>query len=160
MRKVVSIYVDPEAYSEMKRLCHNTGVSVSSRIDDLIKEWVQQATGKKFAENPIEYEGLKREHFKIVKDLDSIQNRLLRLKVYESLKQTAVKVGLNREYTNVREVSGRFLQEWAGLKEHAHLFITLLELVQRKHEVERQLDGVRTRSSLKQKEELDMPTLF
>ena len=69
MKKVVSIYVDPAAYSELKQVCRSMGVSVSSKLDELIKEWVREATGKKFLESPIDYEGLKRRHLKLIQEL-------------------------------------------------------------------------------------------
>jgi hypothetical protein len=149
MKKVVSIYVDPEAYEEMKRICHDLlDMSVSAELNELIKQFVQEHTGKKFEEAaPVDYEGLKRRHFKMVKELDRLDRHLEKKEVADELHRRIRRLKLDTEKLgNLSEVAPKLLDEWTRRgrsKEDAHVFIHYLELVQAKKQIELRLDELR-----------------
>ena len=146
MRKTVSIYIDPDSYDELKGLCHSIGVSVSSKMNELIGKAVAELKGEEYRDTVLKlnYEALKKSYRDAIKELDSLEKDLKHKKVYEDLKVLAIQVGVDtKDFTNVQEISGPFLEQWPGRPEHAHLFIDLMECVQRKHKIEHQLEGIR-----------------
>jgi hypothetical protein len=144
VRKVVSIYVDPDGYNEMKRLCHSLGVSVSSKMDELIKGWVREATGKEYAETPVNYKGLKNKHHRLERYMNQLQKMLMKQGYFKDLAEAALSHGIDRNtYSNVYEVSVKLMKEWEGPRGPLHLFITFLEEAREKKRIERQLEEIR-----------------
>ena len=145
----MSIYIDPDSYDELKGLCHGIGVSVSSKMNELIGKAVAELKGEEYRDTvlKLDYEALKKSYREIVKELDSLEKSLKDQEVYEDLKVLAVQVGVDtKDFTNVQEISGPFLEQWTGRPEHAHFFIDLMECVQRKHQIEHQLEGIRKKA--------------
>ena len=149
MKKVVSIYVDPEAYMEMKQLCRDRlGVSVSQKLDELIRQWVEEATGKEFREAVREdYGAMKQQHIKMVKELDRLERHLKKKKVLDDLVRMVQKSGLDTgTFNNLDEVALKLLDAWTRLEhssEDAHIFISYLELARDKKQLEQQLGELR-----------------
>jgi len=149
MKKVVSIYVDPEAYMEMKQLCRDRlGVSVSQKLDELIRQWVEEATGKEFKEAVREdYGAMKQQHIKMVKELDRLERHLKKKKVLDDLVGMVQKLGLDTgTFNNLDEVALKLLDAWTRLEhssEDAHIFISYLELARDKKQLEQQLGELR-----------------
>jgi len=147
MKKIVSVYVEPEQYEEMKRICRDVlDTSVSAKLNEMIKQFVSEHSGKEIGEAaPVDYEGLKRCHFKMVKELDRLDRHLG--KVAAELHKLIRRLGLDTEtFSNLSEVSVKLLDEWTRRghgEEDAHVYIHYLELVREKKRVERHLDEIR-----------------
>ena len=109
-RKAVTLYLDEVAYKRLQELIKPK--KISREIDDLIKRRIAELEGREY--NPLEeadYEALKREHNRLVREAEKLQRHLKRLKVYSQL--------LNL------------------MKEDAHQFITLLETICSKRKIAR-----------------------
>ena len=145
-RGQVSLYIDKDSYKRLKELvapepvCHEVDRFIAQRIAELEDREYDPL-------EHIDYEALKKEYKGVIKELDSLEKDLKHKDVYEDLKVLAVQVGVDtKDLTNVQEISGPFLEQWQGRPEHAHLFIDLMECVQRKHQIEHQLEGIRKKA--------------
>jgi len=122
---------------------------VSQEIDGLIGKRVSELEGGEYdpAEH-VDIQALHGEHQRVVRDLDRLQNNLLKKGVYKDLAQLAFKVGLDRkDYANAAEISSEFLNQWTGPKEYALEFVNVMETAKRKHEVEKLLsDAIAARN--------------
>jgi len=122
---------------------------VSQEIDGLIGKRVSELEGGEYdpAER-VDVQALHVEHQRVVRDLDRLQNKLLKKGVYKDLAQLAFKVGLDKkDYANAAEISSEFLNQWTGPKEYALEFVNVMETAKRKHEVEKLLsDAIAARN--------------
>ena len=63
----MSLYLDPDIYEELKRLCRSRGVSVSREIDELIRKRVAELEGREYdVFEEADYEAVKREYPRLV----------------------------------------------------------------------------------------------
>jgi len=146
-RKAVTLYLDEVAYKRLQELIKPK--KISREIDDLIKRRIAELEGREY--NPLEeadYEALKREHNRLVREAEKLRRHLKRRKVYKQLLQLAFNLGMKEDLSNLDEVVPKILDGWDGWKEDAHQFITLLETIHSKREIERKLEEIRMRKSL------------
>ena len=147
-RKTVSLYLDPDAYEELKRLCRSRGVSVSREIDELIRKRVAELKGREYdVFEEADYEAVKREYQRLVKEADRLKKLLekrgTRRKLLELTRRILEEKGLERVGDRLREVSAEILRRWKGSRDDAHLYISLLELEKKKAEASRRLEEIR-----------------
>jgi len=148
MRKVTTLYLDPEAYSELKQLCSSLGISVSNKMDELVKKAVKELKGEEYtdAAKAINYEDLKRQHSRLDRDEEALTKKLRQRKVYDDLCSLAYKLGLDfKNCSNIDEVAPKLLREWDGGGD-VHEFITLAETIWEKRQVERRLSEIRMKN--------------
>ena len=146
-RKAVTLYLDEVAYKRLQELIKHK--KISREIDDLIRRRIVELEGGGY--NPLEdmdYEGLKREHNRLVREAEKLRRHLKRRKVYKQLLQLAFNCGMKENLSNLDEVTPKILDSWDGWKEDAHQFITLLETIRNKREIEQKLEEIRLRKSL------------
>jgi len=150
-RKTITVYIDEGGYKRLRELI--APKSISRELDDLIKKRIAELEGREY--NPLEsadYEELKREHSRLVREVEKLERHLKRRRVYDDLLKLAYDVDVKireRDLSNIEEIAPKILDEWDGLKEDAHQFITLLETVRDKWEIERKLEEIRKRRVLK-----------
>lgn len=142
----VTLYIDKGRYQELKEIIRPK--KISQELDDLILQRLFELRGNVKAEDQIDYDGLKKEHVRLLKDVEKFDRLLKDRNVYERLKNLAYDSGLEwdgRILDNLDKVSKGLLTQWKGVPEDAHTFISLLEAIQRKSEIEQQLELVRLR---------------
>ena len=142
-RKAVTLYLDEVAYKRLQELIKPKKISLE--IDDLIKRRIAELEGGEY--NPLEeadYEALKREHNQLVREAEKLRRHLKRRKVYSQLLQLAFNLGMKEDLSNLDEITPKILDSWDGWKEDAHQFITLLETIRSKREIEQKLEEIRT----------------
>lgn len=145
-KRVVTLYLNAGSYGELKRVCSRLGVSVSSKVDEWIRKGLQESTGEDYGIEKADYEELKRAHQRLIREVDRIERYLKKRRVYNDLLKLAYDVSAKireRDLSNIGEIAPKILSEWDGLKEDAHQFITLLETVRDKWEIERRLEETR-----------------
>ena len=160
VKRPVTLYLDSDQYELLKKTCIATGVSVSTKVDELIRHSIAETTGEKGeAVNPVDYEDLKRRHIKMVAELDKLYKRLEKTKRSDDMVEFAQKLGLDtKNFTNLTELAPTMLEKWhaqGGLKEHMHLFIAYLELLRDKRQLEASLEE--TRRKMAQEAEPSQP---
>jgi len=145
VKRPVTLYLDSEQYELLKKTCIATGVSVSVKVDELIRHSIAETTGEKGeAGNPVDYEDLKRRHIKMVAELDKLYKRLEKTKRFDDMVEFAQKLGLDtKNFSNLTGLAPTMLEKWNGLEEHLHLFISYLELLRDKRQVEANLKETR-----------------
>ena len=144
----MSLYLDPDAYEELKRLCRSRGVSVSREIDELIRKRVAELKGREYdVFEEADYEAVKREYQRLVKEADRLKKLLekrgTRRKLLQLTRRILEEKGLERVGGRLREVSAEILRRWKGNRDDAHLYISLLELEKKKAEASRRLEEIR-----------------
>ena len=146
-KKVRTLYLTSSSYQRLKDLV--SPKPVSQEIDGLIGKRVSVLEGGEYdpAER-VDIQALHVEHQRVIRDLDRLQNKLLKKGVYKDLAQLAFKVGLDKkDYANAAEISSEFLNQWTGPKEYALEFVNVMETAKRKHEVEKLLsDAIAARN--------------
>ena len=153
-RKTITVYIDEEAYKKLRKLIKPK--KISQELDDLIKQRIAELEGREY--NPLEeadYEALKREHNRLVREAEKLRRHLKGRKVYRQLLQLAFNLGMKEDLSNLDEVTPRILESWDGWKEDAHQFITLLETIRSKREIERKLEEIRMWPAYTRKREAD-----
>ena len=144
----MSLYLDPDVYEELKRLCRSRGVSVSREIDELIRKRVAELEGREYdVVEEADYEAVKREFFRLVQECDRLRKVLEKHGSRRKLLKLTVKImremGVEKIGGVLEEVSAEILRRWQGSRDDAHLYISLLELEKRKAEVLRRLEKMR-----------------
>ena len=139
-----TLYIDKELVDELRDLI--TPKKLSTELDELIKARVLELRGNVTPEDHIDYEASKKEHAKLVRQVEKLTSFLKGRDIYEPLETQAYASGLQwdgRLMNNLEKATKGILTGWKGVAEDAHTFISLLEAVKRKSEIERQLEKVR-----------------
>ncbi|MHA1632615.1 MAG: hypothetical protein ACTSXC_07420 [Candidatus Freyarchaeota archaeon] len=142
VRKTITVYLDEDAYKRLRELIKPK--KISQELDMLIKRRIAELEGREY--NPLEeadYEALKREHNRLVREAEKLRRHLKRRKVYNQLLNLTFNCGMKEDLSNLDEVTPEILDGWDGWKEDAHQFITLLETIRSKREIERKLEEIR-----------------
>ena len=144
----MSLYLDPDAYEELKRLCRSRGVSVSREIDELIRKRVAELEGREYdVVEEADYEAVKREYQRLVREADRLKKLLekrgTRRELFELTVEIMREIGVEKVGGVLEEVSAEILRRWKGSREDAHLYISLLELEKKKAEASRHLEEIR-----------------
>jgi len=150
LKRPVNLLLDYEAYEHLRKLALESGTSVSEMVNDYIRSKVAELRGgnMQLQAKAVSYEGLKSLHTRLVKEVDALERRLTKRKVYDELVGFAGQKGLNLEtLANLEDTMPKMLSEWKGLPEDMHQFITLLETVKRKRQVEEKLAEIRKQNA-------------
>jgi len=148
LKRITTVYLNPDIYEELKRLCRSRGVSVSREIDELIRRRVAELEGREYdVTAEADYEALKREFFRLVQECGRLRKVLEKRGTRRKLLQLTVEImremGVEKVGGVLEEVSAEILRRWKGSRDDAHLYISLLELEKRKAEVLKRLEKVR-----------------
>ena len=142
MRGTVTLHLDLELFQELRKAI--APAKISREIDDLMRKRIAELEGREYRqEEQVDYEALEREHVRLVREVDQQERWLRKRKVYDDLTRLAVKVGLTPDLSRLDEVAPKLRREWTGSPQDAHLFISLLEAVRARRELERKLDEIR-----------------
>ena len=143
--------IDRELHAWVKRYTKLRGISQRQFIEERIREFMKRVEGEEDMDSLEEvereerYEHLKNAHIKLVNEVNKLQRLLKKMKVYGKLVKFAVSLGLDtNKLSNLEELTPTMIEKWSGLQEEIHLFITLLESVKKKKEIEFQLASFRT----------------
>jgi hypothetical protein len=139
----VTLYVDGETFEVFRKAI--SPKPVSHELEEFMRKRVAELEGGEYRqEEHVDYEALERDHVRLVREVDRQEKWLRKRKAYDDLVKVALKVGLSpKDLSVLEEAAPKMMSEWKGLKEDVHLFITLLENVRAKRELERKLDEVR-----------------
>lgn len=142
VKRAVTLFIDGEAYQALRKAVYPK--KVSHEVEDLMRKRISELEGREYApQEHVDYEVLKRDHTRLIIEVDRLEKALVKRKVYDDLGRLAVKLGLTPDLRNLDEVAPKLLDEYKGLKEDTHQFLSLLETVKAKREVERKLDEIR-----------------
>jgi len=143
----VTLYLPKNDVERFKARCQSRGISMSQAILDLMRRELDGAEGQT-PQAPVDPEALERDHLKLAKDVDGLEKWLKRRRVHAELEALAAKLDLKPDVSNLDEVAPKILEEWkrnlGNVAEDAHVYITLLRKVQRKKQIENQLEAIRS----------------
>jgi len=146
-RRPTTLYLEWETYQRFKDAVSRVGKSASQEINDYIRRRLAELEGEGGEQPGVdvkEYEDLRSRHGKLAREMDSVEKRLRKRKVYEDLLDLAGELGLDAEtFSNLYKVIDSLLERWDGTKEDLHQFITYLELAKEKREIEHNLEEIR-----------------
>ncbi|HDD40283.1 MAG TPA: hypothetical protein ENG21_03440 [Nitrososphaeria archaeon] len=141
-RKAVTVYLDIAAYQKLRKLI--APKTISRELDDLIKKRIAELEGKEY--NPLEsadYEELKREYERLLKDTEKMERTLKKRGTYQKLIAVTDEIEEELGTKDLKTVIPMLLDRWKGPKEDAHLFINFLEKLKKMKDAERQLEKIR-----------------
>jgi hypothetical protein len=142
VKRAVTLFIDGEAYQALRKAVYPK--KVSQEVEDLMRKRVAELEGKQYEpQEQVDLGALKRDHARLIIEVDRLEKWLRKQKAYDDLGRLAVKLGLTPDLRNLDEVAPKLLDEYKGLKEDTHQFLSLLETVKAKREVERKLDEIR-----------------
>jgi len=143
-----TIFVQDPVWNKAKQLVQEKfGRCISDYLNEHLKQLISEFDGR---ETPFQeasrYENIKRQYSKLSEDVRLLTKRLNMEGVYQDLMGLAYSLGLDlNDLHNVAEVVPPLFRNWDGYVEHLHLFITLLEIGQKKKALERELTEIRRR---------------
>jgi len=146
LRRPRTVYLDDDMYQRLKEICRiKFNKPVSQEIDELIEKRLAELEGRPLSlAETNDYERLKREHNRLFRQAENIEKLLKRRKVYDSIVELAVRLGLDTQsLSNVDDVAPKLLKEWDGLTHYAHEFISMLETVREMKKIESKLREIR-----------------
>lgn len=141
-----SFYIEDELWIQVDRLVK---AGYAKNISQFVKEAVKMAVVSYMKDERFltvaDYERLKRRHILLANECRVLFRQIKRRgEIYDKLYALAQNCGLEfTSYSNLGEVVPKMVEKWDEAKEHLHLFITLLELVKEKVEVEAKLEAYR-----------------
>jgi hypothetical protein len=141
-----TIFVQDPVWQKAKLLIQEKfGKCISDYLNEHLKQLISEFDGRETAfQEASRYENVKRQYSKLVEDVRLLTKRLKKEGVYQDLMGLAYSLGLDMiDLHNVAEVVPQLFQKWDGYAEHLHLFITLLEIGQKKKALERELTEIR-----------------
>jgi len=141
-----TIFVQDPVWNKAKQLVQEKfGRSISDYLNEHLKKLVGELDGSETAfERASKYERLKHQYAKLSEDVRLLTTRLKKEGVYQELMGLAYSLGLDlSDLHNVAEVVPQLFEKWNGYTDHLHLFITLLEIGQKKKALERELTEMR-----------------
>ena len=144
---VKSFCVERPVYESLRAILSAQGRSISEEVNELLKKRLLELKGGEHptAEAP-DYEALKREHVQLMEESIRLTRLLQKTGEYDALIEMAENLGLNTEtLEKAEEVAAKLLQTWNGPKAPAHTLITLLETIQKRKQIEKQLEKIRTK---------------
>ena len=144
-RGQVTLYIDKVCYKQLQQLVKPK--KISHEVDDLIKARIFKLKDETVEHaDSIDYEALKKEQFNLLKKIEKLASRLKKRKTYDELEDIAYDSGLEwdgKTMNNRDKASKGVLKNWPGPREDAHTYLSFLEAVERKSEIERLLEIVR-----------------
>jgi len=141
-RKAVTVYLDIAAYQKLRKLI--APKTISRELDDLIKKRIAELEGKEY--DPLEsadYEELKREYERMLKDTEKMERTLKKRGTYQKLIAVTDEIEEELGTKDLKTVIPMLLDRWNEPKEDAHLFINFLEKLKKMKDAERQLEKIR-----------------
>jgi len=137
--------LDYDQYQKFKQVCAGLGATVSAKVDELIRNSIAETTGEKVeTTNPVGYEALKKQHLKMVSELDKLEKRLEKTGEFDNMADFVEKAGLDlKTYSNLTTMAPQMLEKWrgkGGAKEDMLIFLAYLELIKEKRQVEAKLE--------------------
>ncbi|MEM0008334.1 MAG: hypothetical protein QXR89_08780 [Candidatus Bathyarchaeia archaeon] len=144
---VKSFCVERAVYESLRAFLSAQGRSISEEVNELLKRRLAELKGGEQPPNGAQnYEALKREHVQLMEESIRLTKLLQKTGEYDALIEMAENLGLNTEtLENAEEVAAKLLQTWNGPKAPAHTLITLLETIQKRKQIEKQLEKIRTK---------------
>jgi len=145
---VKSFCVERPVYEALRTVLAGQGKSVSEEVNEFLKRRLAELKGQEqLGAEALDYEALKREHVRLMAEIMRLTRLLEKLEAYDALLDAAEKLGLNLEtFDNAEEATAKLMQTWEGSKAALHIFITLLETVQKKRGVEQKLKEIRLKA--------------
>ena len=135
-----NISVEPEPFSQLQKLVPN----VSAEINKFIKQRVSELNGKPYDATD-DYDKLKEEHIQLVSQVARLEKQLrTQADAFAEANQLLAELGVKPDLSNTDELIPKFLSAWKGSQEFMHEYISLIEIAEKKKQVEQRLKEIRS----------------
>ena len=118
-------------------------MSVSQEVENFMQHRLTELTGiqnQATLKEPVDYDAMSREHGKLAKEVDQLEKRLRKRKVFDDLSKLAVSLGVTpKDLSRLDEAEPKLLSRWTGATGDALQFISLLRSVRARNELERRM---------------------
>jgi len=126
-----SLYVDADVWDRVKVQAAKLGKSVNELINEFL--W-NLAFSDELRKLEYDYQGLKKDFVRLVRETRHIVATLKELGVYDQITSLAFKLGLKEDLSNIGEIIPKLTLEWAD-QDSLIVFIDLLETSKRKRDI-------------------------
>jgi hypothetical protein len=126
-----SLYVDADVWDRVKVQAAKLGKSVNELINEFL--W-NLAFSDELRKLEYDYQGLKKDFIRLVRETRHIVATLKELGVYDQITSLAFKLGLKEDLSNIGEIIPKLTLEWAD-QDSLIVFIDLLETSKRKRDI-------------------------
>jgi hypothetical protein len=128
-----SLYVDADVWDRVKVQAATLGKSVNELINEFL--W-NLAYSDELRKLEYDYQGLKKDFIRLVRETRHIVATLKELGVYDQITGLAFKLGLKEDLSNIGEIIPKLTLEWTD-QDSLIVFIDLLETSKRKRDSRR-----------------------
>ena len=126
-----SLYVDADVWDRVKV----QAAKMKKSVNELINEFLWNlAYSEEMQKLEYDYQGLKKDFIRLVKETRHIVATLKELGVYDEITGLAFKLGLKEDLSNIGEIIPKLTLEWTD-QDSLIVFIDLLETSKQKREV-------------------------
>ena len=139
-----SLYIDINVWDRAKVQAAKLGKSVNELINDFL--W-NLAYSDEIQKLEYDYQGLKKDFGRLVRETRHIVATLKELGVYDQITGLAFKLGLKEDLSNIGEIIPKLTLEWAD-QDSLIIFIDLLETSKRKRDIADTITRVITKKYL------------
>jgi hypothetical protein len=126
-----SLYVDADVWDRVKVQAATLGKSVNELINEFL--W-NLAYSDELRKLEYDYQGLKKDFIRLVRETRHIVATLKELGVYDQITGLAFKLGLKEDLSNIGEIIPKLTLEWTD-QDSLIVFIDLLETSKRKRDI-------------------------
>jgi hypothetical protein len=126
-----SLYVDADVWDRVKVQAATLGKSVNELINEFL--W-NLAFSDEIRKLEYDYQGLKKDFIRLVRETRHIVATLKELGVYDQITGLAFKLGLKEDLSNIGEIIPKLTLEWTD-QDSLIVFIDLLETSKRKRDI-------------------------
>lgn len=133
MKKNETLYLDNDVYQALRKAIFPK--PISGEVEELMKKRLGELNGgqEPDLQKPVDNEALKRDHKRLIREVDSVQKLLKKRKVYDDLINLMVNLGVTpRDLSRVDEIIPKLINEWTGYPEDAILFVDFMRNVKAK----------------------------
>lgn len=142
VKHTTTLTLDIDIFQRFKAKVGN----VSGEVETFMRQRLTELDGKEPLQiSQDDYERLRREHLELSREADKIVKGLQEQKVWDSLSTMAEEAGLNvKDLSNLDKTVPQLFKAWQEAPDYMHRYVTFLEKLKEKWNVEKQLLRIRT----------------
>mgnify|MGYP005644912273 CR=1 FL=1 len=141
-----TLYIEDDVWERIQELVKLGYAKNASQLVNLLLAEALDRLGHSGRPVSMSYEALKTRHTALTRKVSDLERQLRKIYAnnYRALLTLAQKLGLDsKTFNNLDLIAPKLISQWQGNPSALHLFITLLEQIKEKREIERKLSELR-----------------
>lgn len=144
VKHTTTLTLDAEVFQRFKAKVDN----VSGEVESFMRRRLTELDGQDMLQvSQVDYERLRKEQIELSREADKIVKGLKEQSVWARLSAMAEEQGLNmKDFDNLEKIIPQLFKAWQDAPDYMHRYVTFLEKLKQKWNVEKQLLRIRTAS--------------